>query len=162
MYGVHVGVVFELGSIVGRQSHLKSVTAFPLSPPLLSSFFIISPSSLLLSLLPLPLSLPLSLSLPPLQVVSALSSCRPIVTPAWLQEAIRCTSVSQPLPPPSAFLPEIADTSISAEGVKAASLFSPKYSRTVLFQDRVFYFLSEKQVQCVCSVQCWVLGVGCW
>ena len=78
------------------------------------------------------------------QVVSALSSCKPVVTPAWIEEAVRCHQSSLPLPSPSTFQPSVVDANI--ESGTAVSL-APNYGRTSLFQDCVFYFMSEKQVR---------------
>ena len=76
----------------------------------------------------------------------ALSSCKPVVTSDWLTEAIRCRQSSLPLPSPSSFQPKVVDANIINTADGAAVSFAPNYTRTGLFQDRVFYFLSEKQV----------------
>ncbi len=79
----------------------------------------------------------------PPQVVSALASCRPIVTPAWLEEAAKCLASNTVLPACSGYLPEVVDSNVSSS---EAVSFAPDFRRRSLFQDRVFYFFVEKQV----------------
>ena len=82
-----------------------------------------------------------------LQVVCALSSCKPVVSPDWVKEAIRCRNSSLPLPSPSSYQPPVVDVNLTGRGADGQTVtFAPDYSRTVLFKDRVFYFLSDKQV----------------
>ena len=90
------------------------------------------------------------------QVVAALSSCKPVVTPAWVSEAARCLQASLPLPSTSSYQPKVVDTNIGSGENGAPASFAPNYNRTVLFQNRVFYFLAEKQV-CISIPSC--LGI---
>ncbi|CAI8012351.1 Nibrin [Geodia barretti] len=81
------------------------------------------------------------------KVVCALSSCKPVVSPDWVREAVRCRRSSLPLPAPSAYQPQVVDSNLAGCGEdRQAVLFAPDYNRTALFKDRVFYFLSEKQL----------------
>ena len=79
-----------------------------------------------------------------IQVVSALSSCRPIVTPVWLEQAVTCWREGRVLPSCAAFEPEVSDSNIGS-GSKEVS-FQPDFKRSSLLQDKVFYFLTKKQV----------------
>ena len=78
------------------------------------------------------------------QVVSALASCRSIVTPAWLEEAVTHLTAGKVLPSCVDFLPDVVDGNIDS-GSQGIS-FKPDYKRMSLLQDRVFFFLTEKQV----------------
>ena len=82
--------------------------------------------------------------LPPIQVVSALASCRPIVTPSWLEEAAKNLGAGHPLPDSTPYLPSLVDSNI--EGASKGMSFAPDFRRTSLFKDRTFYFLTESQV----------------
>ena len=91
----------------------------------------------------------------PLQVVCALSSCKPVVSPDWVREAVRCRRSSLPLPAPSAYQPQVVDSNLAGCGEdRQAVLFAPDYNRTALFKDWVFYFLSEKQVCMFNGLRC--------
>ena len=76
------------------------------------------------------------------QVVSALAACRPVVTSRWLEEAVKARREGRVLPQTSAYLPTIVDENADV-GVES---FAPDFRRAKLFQNRVFYFISEKQV----------------
>jgi hypothetical protein len=81
------------------------------------------------------------------KVVCALSSCKPVVSPDWVREAVRCRRSSLPLPSPSAYQPQVVDSNLTSCGEDGQAVsFAPDYNRTALFKDRVFYFLSEKQL----------------
>ena len=78
------------------------------------------------------------------QVVSALASCRPVVTTAWLEAAVRCKEEGVALPSCHAHQPEVVDPSITGHGRSFS--FQPNYSRTSLFTGKTFYFLCQSQV----------------
>ena len=80
----------------------------------------------------------------------ALSSCKPIITPAWLEEAVRCFHDNKILPSPLQYQPAVVDDNVGNSGVS----FKPNFERSSLFQDRVFYFLDEKQVSDVKVSEC--------
>ena len=81
--------------------------------------------------------------------MSALASCRPIVTPSWLEAASQCFSEGKALPNPADYQPKVVDANLD-EGS-----FRPDYRRRTLFQDRMIYFLCEKQVgDTLPNVQC--------
>ena len=80
-----------------------------------------------------------------MQVVSALSSCRPIVTPSWLEAASQCFSEGKALPHPTDYQPDVVDTNLDEGEV----CFRPDFRRRTLFQDRTIYFLCNKQVSSI-------------
>ena len=81
---------------------------------------------------------------PPPQVISAISSCRPIVTLAWLEAAVRCMKSKQVFPDCAGYLPPVVDANI--KDTMDSSAFKPNLKRTELFKGLTFYFLTEKQV----------------
>ncbi len=84
----------------------------------------------------------LYLLFPSVQVVCALASCRPIVTIAWLRDAVASCRDNKALPKPTKYMPTVVDEEVR----KSDACFSPNFKRRTLFQDRVFYFFNQSQV----------------
>ena len=76
------------------------------------------------------------------QVVSALAHCKPIITPAWMEDVVKCLAARKPLPCTSHYLPPLVDGNLGSVDVS----FHPDYKRRKLFSDKTVYFLSERQV----------------
>lgn len=76
------------------------------------------------------------------QVVSALASCKPIVTCDWVEAAVKCLTDEKPFPKTDSYLPNLVDANLGSMQVS----FQPDYKRGELFQDKVFYFVDTEQV----------------
>ena len=84
-----------------------------------------------------------------LQVVCALACCKPVVTVAWLEEAVQHYRDNRMLPCTAQYLPPIVDEEVKKSEVS----FAPNSTRTSLFLDRVFYFFNKDQASSVSVLQ---------
>ncbi len=76
-------------------------------------------------------------------MVCALASCKPIVTLAWLKDAVASYRDNKALPKPTKYTPTVVDEEVR----RSDASFSPHFKRRTLFQDRVFYFFNQSQVR---------------
>ena len=73
--------------------------------------------------------------------------CRPIITPAWLEEAVKCDTSNRMLPDPARYLPPVVDEHLGSVTVS----FSPSFDRKQVFAGKTFFFLTKKQVSCIAT-----------
>lgn len=77
--------------------------------------------------------------------------CRPIVTVAWLEEAVRCFSDNQALPVVTPYLPDVVEPGLGSSTVS----FQPDFKRRQLFSKLIFYFIQKEKVgkHCIPNIQ---------
>lgn len=76
------------------------------------------------------------------KVVNALSICKPIITPSWLEEAVKCVREKKMLPPLTEYEPNLVDSYLHTGSQLS---ISPNQTRRKLFKEKTIYFLNEKQ-----------------